>query len=82
MASHRDLFSARFSLLFYINDLPDYLEQCKVSLYADDTAMYFASRPQVDIMLTLRLELSTVSEWSKANRLTLNVNKTNGQPSE
>ena len=66
------------TLLFivYINDLPGYMEQCWVSLYADDTAIYFASRSQVDLMLTMRLELSIVSEWLKANCLTLNVNKT------
>ena len=65
-------------LLFivYINDLPSFMEQCRVSLYADDTAMYFASRSQVDLMLTLRLELSIVAEWLKANHLTLNVPKT------
>ena len=30
----------------------------------------------MDLMLTLRMELHTVSEWLKANRLTLNAAKT------
>ena len=62
--------------IIYINDMAEYLDQCQVSLYADDTAMYYGCRSQVDLMLTLRIELSTISEWLKANRLTLNVSKT------
>ncbi len=62
--------------IIYINDMAEYLDQCQVSLYADDTAMYYGCRSQVDLMLTLRIELSTVSEWLKANRLTLNVAET------
>ena len=48
--------------------------ECSVSLYADDTAMF--SKCQVELMLTLQMELDMVAEWIKANRLTLNVNKT------
>ena len=49
--------------IIYINDLPGYLEFANVSLYADDTAMLISSRSQVDLMLTLCMELHTVSEW-------------------
>ena len=60
----------------YINDLGKYLENSKICLYADDTALYVQGRSQVDIMLDLRLELSMVCEWLKANRHTLNAKKT------
>ena len=62
--------------IIYINDIVEYLDQCQVSLYANDTAMYYGCRSQVDHMFTLRIELSTVAEWLKANRLPLNISKT------
>ena len=62
--------------IIYINDLLCYLEQCGAGLYTGASAMYFASWSQIDLMLTLILELVIVSEWLKANWLTLNVNKT------
>ncbi len=62
--------------ILYINDLDKYLELSKVSLYADDTALYVQVKTQAEIMLDLRLELSMVHEWLKANKLTLNVDKT------
>ncbi len=65
-------------LLFsvHINDLSKYLPDCKVNLYADDTALYVHNTCYIDLMLSLRIELSTVDQWLKANRLTLNVKKT------
>ncbi len=62
--------------ILYINDLGDYLTDSAVSLYADDTALYASSDSHVDLMLTLRLELSIINEWLAANKLTLNVGKT------
>ena len=62
--------------IIYINDLKGYLNECKVSLYADDTAMYAASSSYIDMILSLRIDMAVVSEWLKLNKLTLNVNKT------
>ena len=62
--------------MVYINDLEKYLEDSKVSLYADDTALHVEGQSQIDIMLNLRLELSIVYEWLNANKLTLNAEKT------
>ena len=59
----------------YINDLEKYLEESKISLYADDTTLYVSGRSQTDIMLSLRLELSVVYEWLKANKLSPNAEK-------
>ena len=62
--------------IMYINDLSTYLSDSKVSLYADDTALYTSSSSQIELVLNLRLEISVVDEWLKANRLTLNTKKT------
>ncbi len=62
--------------IMYINDLGTYLSDSKVSLYADDTALYTSSSSQIELVLNLRLEISVVDEWLKANRLTLNTKKT------
>ncbi len=62
--------------IIYINDLSEYLTECDVSLYADDTALFSSSISQIDLMMKLKMELSTISEWLKLNKLTLNVNKT------
>ncbi len=68
--------SIRGPLLFiiYINDLSVYLNECKVTLYAD-TALYAASSSYIDLMLSLRIDMSSISRWLKMNKLTLNVNQ-------
>ena len=53
----------------YINDLETHLEDSNISLYADDTVLYVEGRSQVDIMLSLRIELSVVDEWLRAKNL-------------
>ena len=62
--------------IIYINDLGKYLNECCINLYADDTALYTGANSHIELLLNLRLELSIVSEWLKANRLTLNTKKT------
>ena len=52
------------------------MQECQLNLYADDTALYSGANSHIELLLSLRLELSVVSEWLKANRLTLNVKKT------
>ena len=62
--------------ILYINDLYTFLTDSTVSLYADDTALYTSAKTQIEIKLTLQIELTIVCEWLKANKLTLNSNKT------
>ena len=59
-----------------MNDLSDYLNEYKVSLYADDTALYATSASYIDMILSFGIDMATVSEWLKLNELTLNVSKT------
>ena len=49
--------------IIYINDLKCYLNECKVSLYADDTALFAALSSYIDLMLSLRIDMSVISEW-------------------
>ena len=62
--------------IIYINDLSTYLSETKTSLYADDTAIYCSSVSAVEVVLSLRMDLSMVTEWLRANKLTLNTSKT------
>ena len=66
------------TLLFiiYINDLTEYVVDINVKLYADNTAVYTSAHSQVESMLNMRLDIDVVAEWLKANKLTLNTNKT------
>ena len=53
-----------------------YLTDSSISLYADDTALFTSSKTQIEIELTLQIKLTVVCEWLRANKLTLNANKT------
>ena len=62
-----------FSL--YINDLPEYIDQADISLYADDTAILVSSASYIDIVPSLRIELELIKQWLYLNELMLNVKK-------
>ena len=49
-------------LLFvmFTNDLPDVLQYCQVTLYADDTALYFASKSVLDLESKINADLGRV----------------------
>ncbi|PFX12690.1 putative RNA-directed DNA polymerase from transposon BS [Stylophora pistillata] len=66
-------------LLFivFINDLPSTIHRCKIILYADDTALFFAGRNIQTIQSTLQEDLNAVDEWFSLNRLLVNYDKTN-----
>ena len=65
-------------LLFivYINDLPEIVKHCKVSIYADDTILYCFSSSTVILEDSLNADLTVVAEWLNMNKLTLNLEKT------
>ena len=66
-------------LLFviYINDLPTHLRNCRVHLYADDTAVSVSGTSTDELNTKLNDKLEEVARWMNTNRLTLNVKKTN-----
>ena len=60
----------------YINDLPDCLEKSNVSMYADDTCLYY-SFDSVDAMnQAINADLIALKGWLEGNKLSLNVAKT------
>ncbi len=48
--------------IIYTNDLSTYLSETQTSLYADDMAIYCSSESVVDVVLSLRIDRSTVTE--------------------
>ena len=61
--------------LIYINDMSISLT-CKLSLYADDSALLFSHRDPGVIANHLSNELTTCKRWLVDNRLSLHVGKT------
>ena len=49
----------------------------KFILFADDTTLLFSSKSLQHINQIINIELQTVSEWIRANKLSLNISKTN-----
>ncbi len=66
-------------LLFtiYINDLPEVLKFCKINMFADDTSIYKSGKNPEEIEVGLNADLINIQEWLVANKLCLNVEKTN-----
>ena len=62
--------------LIYINDLPHCLTYSEPRMYADDTSLTLASTDIEHINYRLNHDLSNVYEWLSANKLTLNMTKT------
>ena len=62
--------------ILYISDVDKVISDCSISLYADDTALYYANLSHVDLMLTLRDDIDSISQWLNLDRLTLNTKKT------
>ena len=62
--------------LLYINDLPNCLSNCEPRMYADDTYLTYAGDCVDSLQLYLNLDLENVHNWLRANKLTLNMTKT------
>ena len=62
--------------LIYINDMNKALKKCKVYHFADDTNLLFSDPDPIQIRKIMNKELKLLFEWLCANRLSLNVAKT------
>ena len=67
-------------LLFviYINDLPNCLMHSEISMYAEDTVIYYSRSHVNAIRENLQEDLKRVEQWLTSNRLILNQRKTKG----
>ena len=66
-------------LLFIIctNDLPNSMKHSKCILFADDTTVYHSSNNIKGLIKLIEEDLDLLSDWFCANKLSLNVSKTN-----
>ena len=62
--------------LIYVNDLPNCLKYTKCNMLADNTQIDASSNNIELIANTLNEDLANVSDWMKANKLSLNTSKT------
>ena len=63
--------------LIYINDLFKSSPVLKFIMFADDTNLFFSHKDVNSLYETVNIELEKVNIWFKANKLSLNVSKTN-----
>ena len=62
--------------LIYINGLPNSLRGAVPRMFADDTNLTLSAKTLTELKLALTPELNNLSCWLKANKLSLNVPKT------
>ena len=63
--------------IIYTNDLPNALRDSRCILFADDTTIYYTSDDLNTTATILSNELEQLTEWFRANKLSLNATKTN-----
>ena len=63
--------------LLYINDIAESSHKLDFYLFADDTTIFLSDTNAQNLEETLNNELARVSEWLVANKLSLNVGKSN-----
>ena len=62
--------------LLYINDLPHCLSKTKPRLFADDTNLTASANSVTDLEAAVNSDLENLRKWLIANKLSLNVAKT------
>ena len=65
-----------FLFSVYINDLPLCTDMFNMIMYADDTTLFCDINSIPDAEHSLNAELSEITDWLAANKLSLNANKT------
>ena len=62
--------------LVYINDLPNCLSIASPRMFADDTSISLNASNLIDLESFINIELSNLNHWLIANKLSLNIAKT------
>ena len=62
--------------LLYINNLPKCLQSTSARLFADDKNITASGKSIEEVERTINLDLLNVKEWLSANKLSLNIFKT------
>ena len=63
-------------LVHLVHDLPNCLTSASPRIFADDTTITFAASTMIDLENAVNLELRNLQRWLIANRLSLNIAKT------
>ena len=63
--------------LIYMNDLPYVSKVLQFYLFADNTSIYYDANDLITLQKVINRESRKVSKWLEANRLALNISKTN-----
>ena len=62
--------------LIYINDLPNEVENVKITMFADDTSLSKAFQNTDELCMELIPAFANICKWLMANKLSLNTVKT------
>ena len=62
--------------LIFINDLCHSTPLLEAILFADDTNLFYSHNNVKELFRTMNAELSHLNDWSCANKLSLNTDKT------
>ena len=62
--------------LLYINDLNQAIQHCKVHHFADDTNLLYTNNSIKKLNKILNKDLKNLTNWLNANKISLNVDKT------
>ena len=60
-----------------MNDLPYVSKVLQLYLFPDDTSIYYYANDLITLQKVINRELRKVRKWLEANRLALNISKTN-----
>lgn len=63
--------------LIYVNDLPNCVPSAYIRMFADDTNMFRSDCNLATLINNMQCNLAKIVDWMLANRLTLNLSKTN-----
>ena len=63
--------------LIYINGKANSADQLKFYLFADETHMLYADKNFKSLETIVNFELCNIHDWLTANKLSLNINKSN-----
>ena len=61
--------------LLYVNDLPNASRVLYPIMYTEDTNLFYSNNDIETLFSTVNMELEKISEWFKANKLSLNIKK-------
>ena len=63
--------------IIYTNDIHRSLSESCCILFADDTTVYMTDKDQGKLAVSMTQDIHTLCDWFKANKLSLNLDKTN-----